>query len=251
MSGELAGRTGVVTGGGRGIGLEIARRCIGAGARVALFEQDRDLGEGAARELGADTLALQVDVSDEESVERAVGEVVERAGALDFLVNNAGIRHQTPFDEETVDTWRRTIDVNLTGSFICSRAAVRVMLAAGGGKIVNIASIAGRLALRERAAYNASKAGVMGLTRSIAVELGGRGIYCNAVAPGLIETPLSAHYFRDETMRNIIVTNTPLGRWGQGNEVAEAVVFLCSAASDFVQGETLYVDGGWNAGKGY
>lgn len=251
MSGELAGRTGVVTGGGRGIGLEIARRCIGAGARVALFEQDRGLADSAAQELGADTLALQVDVSDEEGVDSAMGEVVEEAGALDFLVNNAGIRHQTPFDEHALDVWRRTIDVNLTGPFICSRAAVRVMLGGGGGKIVNIGSIAGRLALRQRAAYNASKAGVVGLTRSIAVELGARGIYCNAVAPGLIETPLSAPYFRDETMRNIIVTNTPLGRWGQGIEVAEAVVFLCSAASDFVQGETLYVDGGWNAGKGY
>lgn len=251
MSGELSGQTGVVTGAGRGIGLEIARRCIGAGARVALFEQDHALAESAAEELGADTMALQVDVSDEQVVGEAMGAVVEEAGALHFLVNNAGVRHQTPFAEEEVDAWRRTIDVNLTGSFICCRAAVRLMLAGDGGKIVNLASIAGRLALRERAAYNASKAGVMGLTRSIAVELGARGIYCNAVAPGLIETPLSAPYFRDETMRNIIVTNTPLGRWGQGIEVAEAVVFLCSSASDFVQGETLFVDGGWNAGKGY
>jgi gluconate 5-dehydrogenase len=251
MSGELAGRAGVVTGGGRGIGLEIARRCIDAGARVALFEQDRDLAVSAAAELGPAALPVEVDVSEEEAVDDAIREVVAEAGTLDFLVNNAGIRHQAPFDEHAVDVWRRTIDVNLTGSFICSRAAVRVMLAAGGGKIVNIASIAGQLALRQRAAYNASKAGLMGLTRSIAVEMGGRGIYCNAVAPGLIETPLSAPYFRDKTMRDIIVTNTPLGRWGQGIEVAEAFVFLCSRASDFVQGETLFVDGGWNAGKGY
>jgi gluconate 5-dehydrogenase len=251
MSGELAGHVGVVTGAGRGIGLEIARRCIDAGARVAVFEQDGGLAERAAGELGAGTVALQVDVADEEAVDRATDEAVAALGGVHFLINNAGIRHQAAFEEHPVDVWRRTIDVNLTGSFLCSRAAIRVMLGAGGGKIVNLASIAGQLALRHRAAYNVSKAGVMGLTRSIAVELGGRGIHCNAVAPGVIETPLSAPYFRDERMRQILVSNTPLGRWGQPGDVAEAVVFLCSAASDFVQGETLFVDGGWNAGKGY
>lgn len=134
---------------------------------------------------------------------------------------NAGIRQQGPFEEHPVDVWRRTIDVNLTGAFLCSRAASRVMLAAGGGKIVNLAAIAGRLVLRRCAAHNASKAGIMGLTRSIAVELGARDVHCDAVAPGLIETPLSAPYFRDPTMRDIIVTNTPLGRWGRASSLAQ------------------------------
>ena len=251
MSGELAGRVGIVTGAGRGLGLEIARRCLDAGARVALFEQDAVLAASAAQDLGAGAVPFTVDVTDEAGVERATADAVAELGGLDFLVNNAGIRHMAPFEEHPLDVWKRTIDVNVHGTFICSQAAIRRMLPGGGGKIVNLASIAGRLALRNRAAYNTSKGAVIALTRSIAVELGSRGIYCNAIAPGIIETPLSAPYFRDEAMRTVITTNTPLGRWGQANEIAEPTVFLCSPASDFIQGETVFVDGGWNAGKGY
>jgi len=242
---------GIVTGGGRGIGRELARACVAAGARVAVFDQDPETVERTAEELGAGTSAFAVDVTDAPGVGRAVGQVAEAFGRLDFLINNAGIRHQAPIEELSVDVWRRTIDVNLTGTFICSQAAVREMLPTGGGKIVNVASMAGQLALRDRSAYNASKAAVVGLTKSFAVELGGRGIFCNAVAPGVIETPLSAHYFTDEAMRDVLVTNTPLGRWGQVSDVAGPVVFLCSSASDYVQGATLFVDGGWVAGKGY
>lgn len=251
MSAELDGRCGIVTGAGRGIGLEIARRCIEAGARVAVFEQDAGLAEAAAATLGAGTVPYTVDVTDEAGVATATDAAATELGRMDFLVNNAGIRHMAPFEEHPVDVWRRTIDVNLTGSFVCSQAVVRHMLPAGGGAIVNLASIAGRLALRNRAAYNASKAGIMALTRSIAVELGSRGIRCNAVAPGIIETPLSADYFRDETMRTAILGSTPQGRWGQVGEIAGPVVFLCSDAASFMQGETVFVDGGWNAGKGY
>ncbi|MCW2993747.1 MAG: gluconate 5-dehydrogenase, partial [Conexibacter sp.] len=188
------------------------------------------------------------------AVAAAFARAADELGSFDFLVNNAGIRHQVPFVDCPVDLWRRTIDVNLTGSFICAQAAVRLMLAdeGRGGSIVNLASIAGRLALRERAAYDASKGGVISLTQAIAAELAGSGIRCNAIAPGLIETPLSARYFRDgEPMREIITTNTPSGRWGQPADIAGPALFLCGEAASFIHGETLFVDGGWNAAKGY
>ncbi|HWI74597.1 MAG TPA: SDR family NAD(P)-dependent oxidoreductase [Baekduia sp.] len=251
MSGPLAldGRAGVITGGARGIGRGIAEAFAAAGARVAIL--DADGAEEAAREVGAGAIGLAADVTDEDAIARAFDAVADAFGAFDFLINNAGIRHTAPFVDHPVDVWRRTIDVNLTGSFICAQAAARLMLAAGGGSIVNLASIAGRLALRERAAYDASKGGVIALTQAIAAELAGSGVRCNAIAPGLIETPLSAPYFRDERMRAIITTNTPAGRWGQVEEIAGPAVFLCSDAASFVHGETLFVDGGWNAAKGY
>ena len=161
------------------------------------------------------------------------------------------IRHVAPIAEESVDAWRRTIDVNVNGTFICSQAVIPAMVAAGGGHIVNLASMAGHLALRERAAYNTSKAAIVGLTKSIAVEVGDAGVYCNAVAPGVIETPLSAPYFEDEAMVKVLRENSPMGRWGQVDEIAGPVLFLCSEESSFVNGATLFVDGGWTVGKGY
>jgi gluconate 5-dehydrogenase len=245
----VEGLAGIVTGGARGIGRGIVEAFVEAGAEVAIF--DRDGADEAAAELGDAALALTGDVTDEDGVGRAFGEAAERFGRLDFVINNAGIRHQSPLAEHDVDVWRRTIDVNLTGTFICSQAAIRLMLERGGGAIVNLASIAGQLALRDRAAYNASKGGVMALTRSVTAEYAARGIRCNAIAPGLVETPLSAPYFRDERMRSIITTNTPVGRWAQTGEIASAALFLCGPGASFVQGETLFVDGGWNAAKGY
>ena len=251
MSDELAAKSGIVTGAASGIGREIATAFVAAGGRVAILDQDGAGARQAAAELGPETLALEVDITDEAAVEAAVAEVAGAFGRIDFLVNNAGVRHIAPIAEESVAEWRRTIDVNVNGTFICSQAVIRVMLGHGGGRIVNLASMAGELALRDRAAYNASKAAIISLTKSTAVELGEAGISCNAIAPGVIETPLSAHYFEDEAMVTALRTNSPLGRWGQVGEVAGPAVFLCSDAASFVQGATLFVDGGWTAGKGY
>jgi NAD(P)-dependent dehydrogenase (short-subunit alcohol dehydrogenase family) len=251
MTDRMSGKSGIVTGGARGIGRELAAAFAAAGARVAIWDTDGDAARAAATEVGAGAIADTVDVTDENGVDAAVETVLGAFGQIDFLINNAGIRHVAPIAEEPVDAWRRTIDVNVNGTFICSKAVIPAMVAAGGGHIVNLASMAGQLALRERAAYNTSKAAIVGLTKSIAVEVGDAGVYCNAVAPGVIETPLSAPYFEDESMVKVLRENSPMGRWGQVDEISGPVLFLCSEESSFVNGVTLFVDGGWTAGKGY
>jgi NAD(P)-dependent dehydrogenase (short-subunit alcohol dehydrogenase family) len=249
MSEGLAGRAGIVTGATQGIGRGIAEAFTAAGARVAIL--DVDGAQQAAEEVGAQTIGLAADVTDAARVEAAFQEVVDAFGRLDFLVNNAGVRHIAPIVEHSLDEFRRTIDINLTGTFICTQLAVRLMIARGGGRIVNLASIAGALPLKNRAAYDASKAGIIALTKATAAELASQGITCNAIAPGVIETPLSADYFKDEQMVATVTANTPLGRWGQVDEISNAALFLCGDASDFIQGHTLFVDGGWMATKGY
>lgn len=248
MSAPLNGRRGVVTGAGQGIGRAIAEALIAAGAEVVLLDRDAAVAE-TARAIGAG--ASQVaDVTDQASVERAFREVLA-GGPIDFLVNNAGIRILKPLLEVTLDDWRRTLAVNLDGTFLCTKAVLPGMLERGGGSIVNLASVAGFAAFKDRAAYNASKAGVVAFTKSVAVELADRGIRCNAVAPGAIETPLTAPYFADAAFAAGIRHSTPAGRWGQPEEIAGPVVFLCSEQASFVSGETLLVDGGWCAGKDY
>jgi len=249
VSGSLDGRAGVVTGAAQGIGRALAAGLAGAGARVALLDRADDVREAAE---GLDGASAHVaDITDADAVTAAIDAAAERHGRLDFLVNNAGVRLIEPVMEMSLDGWRRTLDVNLTGAFNCIRAAVPHMRRAGGGRIVNLASVAGILAFSNRAPYNVSKAGIIALTKSVAVELASEGITCNAVAPGVIETPLTREYFSDPELAPKIKANTPLGRWGQPEDLVPPVVFLCGDGAAFVQGETLVVDGGWVAGKGY
>ena len=246
----LTGRCGIITGGAGGLGVAIATAFIAADAKVALLDIDEERVRTSAEGLGPEVLALRADVSSEHGVQMAFNEAMARFGRLDFLINNAGIRYERGFLDHDFAIWRKTLDVNLIGSFNCAKAAA-IHMGDRGGKIVNIASVAASSAFQSRAAYISSKSGLLGLTRAIAWEMGPRGIYCNAIAPGIIETPLTQHYFEDPGRMETIRRQTPLGRPGKPSEVAEVAVFLCSAASDFVQGATLYVDGGWSAGKGY
>jgi gluconate 5-dehydrogenase len=248
VSGPLDGRAGVVTGAAQGIGRALAAGLGEAGARVALIDLKDDVRDAAAE---LDAFAQVADITDAEAVTAAVDAVAQEFGRLDFLVNNAGVRLIEPIMEMSLDGWRRTLDVNLTGAFNCIRAAVPHMLRAGRGRIVNVASVAGILAFKNRAPYNVSKAGIIALTKSVAQELAEQGIACNAVAPGVIETPLTRDYFTDPELAPKIKASTPLGRWGQPGDLVGPVVFLCSDAAEFVHGETLAVDGGWISGKGY
>lgn len=255
MSLPLQNLRGIVTGGAQGIGREIARELLAQGAAVVLLDLDQAVLDQTAAELrvdGATVHGLVCDVSDEASVAAAFPAAIELlGGGLEILVNNAGIRRIGPLLEASVEDWQKTLDVDLTGPFLCTRAAAPHMIAGGDGRIVNVASVAGRLAFRNRVAYNVAKAGLIMLTQSVALELGTQGIRCNAVAPGVIETPLTAQYFTDPELAATIVEATPSGRWGQAGDLGGPVAFLCSDASQFVQGTTLYVDGGWTASKGY
>ena len=244
----MHGRRGVVTGAAQGIGLAIAEALIAAGAEVVLLDRDPDVGR-AAQGVGA-ARSHVVDVVDEEGVRSVFADVLAD-GPVDFLVNNAGVRTIAPLLDVTLEDWRRTLAVNLDGPFLCTKAVLPGMLERGGGAIVNVASVAGVLAFKHRPAYNTSKAGIVAFTKSVALELAARGIRCNAIAPGVVETPLTAGYFEDEAFAQAIRQNTPAGHWGQPADVAEPVVFLCSDAARFISGETLIVDGGWCAGKGY
>jgi NAD(P)-dependent dehydrogenase (short-subunit alcohol dehydrogenase family) len=232
-------RVAVVTGARQGLGRVIAQTLAGQGYELALL----DIVPPSSG------FAVQVDVADEEAVRAAAGRVLDRFGRVDVLVNNAGISHIAPAEATTAAQWRRVLDVNLTGPFLLSQAFGAGMLERRGGAIVNVASIAGLRGIADRAAYNASKHGLIGLTRTLAVEWGGRGVRVNAVCPGWIKTEMDAAdqgsgAYTDED----IVAQVPMGRFARPEDVARAVAFLADdTASGFVNGQELGVDGGWHA----
>jgi NAD(P)-dependent dehydrogenase (short-subunit alcohol dehydrogenase family) len=251
---DLTGRVAIVTGAAQGIGFGIAERLGRDGAALVLVDIDGDgLNDAAGRlaDSGAKPLTIAADLTDPDAAQEIAAGAVEHFGSVDILVNNAGIRVVSAFGEHSLADWQRTMDVNLTAPFLLAQAVIPHMLSRGKGKIVNITSVAAELGFKNRAAYNVSKAGLAMLTKSIALELGGQGIRCNAVAPGVIETPLNRHYFTDPALNQIIVDATPAGTRGAPPDIAAAVAFLASDEAGFVNGATLHVDGGWSAGKGY
>ena len=252
MTDRFAGKVAIVTGAAVGIGRAIAEAFAADGARVVIADLDGDAAMEVATAIGLErAMAVHVDVTSQADTLAMAAAVSDRFGRIDVLVNNAGVRFIAPFAEMSLETWQTTIDVNLTGQFLCAQAVLPPMLRQGRGKVVNVASTTGILALTKRSAYAASKAGVIGLTKSLAYELSAQGIWVNAVAPGPTETPMNARYFEDEEMRSLLQREIPLGRWGQPNEIAAAVLFLASDDSDYVSGAVLEVDGGWLSGKGY
>lgn len=253
MANHLEHSVALVTGAGGGIGRAISATLRAAGAKLALVDLDEDALASAAAELGGgeDVATFATDLTVDASTAALPDRVRDRFGSLDVLVNNAGVRQVAPMLDLSPADWRTTLDVDLTAPFVLCRAAIPGMIDQGRGKIVNVASMAGLVAFGDRSAYCVAKAGVLMLTRTITFEFGGRGIWCNAVAPGVVETPLTSSYFRSDAMVESIYRNAPMQRWAQPDEIAKPVLFLSGPDSDYVNGTTLTVDGGWTAGKGY
>ena len=249
---DLTGRSALVTGAGRGIGLEIAHTLASAGASIVVAEYDASLGENAVSELkdkGHNAFFVQVDVRDPESVRAMTEQVYSQVEAVDILVNNAGIARNTAAEETSDDEWTEVMSVNLNGVFWCCREVGKKMLGRGQGTIVNIASMSGIIVNKPQpqAAYNASKAGVILLTKSLAAEWAARGLRVNSVSPGYIGTEMTKLGMSNEAWKKEWLELTPLGRVGEPADVAHAVWYLASDAAKFATGTNLVVDGGYTS----
>jgi len=247
---DLKGRVAIVTGGNGGIGLGMAKGLAKAGARVVVAARNREKSSAAVRELqalGSDALALDVDVTNERSVEALVGATVQQCGRLDILVNNAGINIRKPAHELPLQQWQQVIDTNLTSAFVCSQAAYPQFKRAGGGKIINIGSMLSIFGASFAPAYGASKGGIVQLTKSLAVGWAADNIQVNAILPGWIDTDLTRQARQQlPGLNERVLARSPSGRWGVIDDFEGIAVFLASAASSFITGTAIAVDGGYS-----
>ena len=249
---SLKGKTAIVTGGGRGLGEQIARGFAEAGANVVLCSRKLKACQEVASELqalGVETLALACDVTKQEDVQKVVDETVARFGQIDILVNNSGATWGMPAIDMKYEAWLKVIDVNLNGTFLMSQAVGKVMIQQNAGKIINISSIAGlggtHPEFMDTIGYNASKGALITLTKDLAVKWGRYGINVNAIAPGFFPTKMSSVLI--ENGKDYLMKVTPLQRLGSENDLKGVALFLASAASDYVTGDIVIVDGGMSA----
>lgn len=250
MTFSLAGRVAVVTGGTSGIGLTLARGLAASGADVVPVsrrEQQVTAAAGEIEKIGRRSMRVTADVTDRSSLEKALQRVMETFGRVDILVNCAGMTKRTPTLEVSDAEWASIIETNLTGTLRACQVFGRQMLTSGYGRIINIGSLASFVGLFEVAAYTASKSGVAGLTRALAVEWGPRGVNVNAIAPGVFRTPLNASLLDGTERGKEFQLRTPMRRFGNLEELSGACVFLASESASFVNGEVLTVDGGFLA----
>ena len=248
---DLSGRRALVTGSSRGIGLAIARSLLDAGAHVVVHGRDAAVVDATAaslwQEFEADAVSTAAfDITDEAAVIAGIRDI-EATGPLDILVNNAGMQHREPMLEVSLENWERVIRTDLTSAFLVGRTAARAMVERGGGAIVNICSVQTDLARPTIGAYTAAKGGLRNLTKAMTAEWAGSGVRVNGVAPGYIRTELTQSLVDDPTFNAWVLGRTPVGRWGEPEDIGGAVVWLASDASRFVTGQVVFVDGGMTA----
>lgn len=243
---SLEGHTALVTGGNGGLGLAMAEGLKQNGARVVVTGRNPKKNAAIGQSVYAPDVVYAMDVYDESSVELTVAKVVEQFGGVNILINNAGIGRKSVLTELSLEEWESTVHVNLTGAFLCSKHVVRTMKTAGkGGKIINIGSLYSLVGVPNSVAYGATKHGIVGLTRAMAVELGAYNIQVNAILPGWCETAMTQH-LKTSPLFDFVRRKTPAGRWGSPRDMVGAAVFLSGAGSDFVTGAVLSVDGGYS-----
>jgi len=244
---RLEGRIAIVTGGARGIGKKISETFLKEGASVYIFDVIGEEGERTADEFrkayGEDKAEfLKVDITDEPCVEKAIEDIISKKGKIDILVNNAGITRDNLIIRMSLEDWKKVIDINLTGAFICSKYVAKYMIKSRSGKIVNISSIVGVHGNAGQSNYSSSKAGIIGLTKTLAMELAGRNVLVNAIAPGYIETEMTAKL--SDEIKEKLMQQIPVKRLGNVGDIANAVLFLASSESDYITGTVMSVDGG-------
>lgn len=245
---KLKNKIAIVTGSRRGIGRSITLELAKEGAKVVV--SDIDLKEcqnvcDEIKKIGSDAIAVKCDVSKKRDVDAMVKKTIQKFKRIDILVNNAGVVLMKPFVQMTEKDWDFVLDINLKGVFLCTNAVAKQMVKQKGGKIISIASIAGEVGFMNTSAYCASKAGIINLTRELAMELSPHNINVNVVAPGVIATKMTEDMLKDKKTKEVLLANTPLGRVGNPEEIGKAVIFLASNDSNFITGHTLVVDGGW------
>ena len=253
---SLSGRTAIITGGGRGIGATIARTLAEAGAAVLVCARTEDEVRAVADSLEGSVRSAhwaRCDVADESSVLELAHTAADRLGSIDILVNNAGVGHSALLVRETLDAWNRTMAINATGTFLCTRAFLAGMMERGWGRVVNVASVAGRAGSRYTSAYAASKHAVLGMTRSVAAETAGTGVTVNAICPGYVNTPMTngtieqvmarSGLDREAALQAVLATLSQK-RLVEPEEVADSVLYLCGEGAGSVNGQALVIDGG-------
>jgi len=245
---KLAGKTALVTGASRGIGEAIALSLGEAGATLALVSRDakslNEVSEKAKRQ-GIKSETFTADISKEADVEQLRTAVLGRLGGVHILVNNAGVNIRKPLTEFTPDEWRSVIDTNLVGPFLVCRAFVPTMKGRGYGRIINITSTMSHVATPNRTAYAASKAGLLGFTRALALELAPDAITVNGISPGWFETELTKPIWSNPEVNDSLISRIPLGRWGDVNDVAKLATYLCSDEAGYITGTDILIDGGY------
>lgn len=249
---DIKGQTAIVTGASSGLGVTFAETLAERGVNLVIaarrYEKLVKVAEDISSKYGITVVPVQTDVSQEEQVINMMKTAIEKFGSIDILVNNAGTASLSPSVDMNLEEWKKVIDVNLTGVFLCARTAAREMIRKKYGKIVNIASIYGAVGdIFPTAPYYASKGAVINLTRALAIEWAPYKINVNAIAPGFFPSEMTDTVFRDEKTLKYILSRTPLGRTGEPLDLKAALTYLASPASNYVTGQTLFVDGGWTA----